>query len=215
MLLARRNILAIGAALALGSVTGFATGASAKPEIGKPAPDFSAVDTKGKTVALSALRGKTVVLEWTNADCPYVRKHYGAGNMQKLQGEAAAEGVVWLSLISSAPGEQGHVSPAEADQLTASRHAEPASVLLDEKGKIGRAYDARTTPHMFVINGDGTLVYMGGIDDKPTTSQTDIQGATNYVRLALDAVKSGKPVATPVSRPYGCSVKYSPQDERS
>lgn len=213
MLLARRTVLSLTAALAFCGLTAFATAASAKPEIGKPAPDFTAVDTKGNPVALSSLRGKTVVLEWTNAECPYVVKHYGAGNMQKLQSEAAADGVVWLTLISSAPNEQGHVSPAEANKLTLDRKAAPASIVLDETGKIGRAYDARTTPHMFVINPEGTLVFMGGIDDKPTASKTDIAGATNYVRLALDAVKSGKPVATPVARAYGCSIKY--EDARS
>jgi peroxiredoxin len=215
MALPRRTILALGAALAAGGLTGFAPGAFAKPEIGKPAPDFTGVDTKGQQVALSSLRGKTVVLEWTNHDCPYVRKHYGAGNMQKLQTEAASQGVVWLSVISSAKDAEGHVSPAEADQLTASRHAAPAHVLLDEKGSIGRKYEARTTPHMFVIDAEGKLVYMGGIDDRPTADKADIAKARNYVREALDAVRKGEPVRTPVSRPYGCSIKYAPEDSRS
>jgi peroxiredoxin len=211
-MLARRHVIALGAALVLG---GLAPIAHASPETGKPAPDFTAVDSKGNSVKLSGLRGKTVVLEWTNHDCPYVQKHYGAGNMQKLQGEAASDGVVWLTLISSAKGEQGHVSPAEADALTAERNANPAHVLFDEKGKIGRAYGARTTPHMYVINPEGTLVYMGGIDDKATANKADIASATNYVTQALDAVKAGKPVATPVARPYGCSIKYAPEDARS
>lgn len=215
MILARRTALALGAAFALGGLIAVSPAASAKPEIGKPAPAFTGTDSKGKEVSLDSLRGKTVVLEWTNHDCPYVRKHYRAGNMQKLQADAAKDGVVWLSVISSAPGEQGHVSPAQADELTVNRNATPAHVLLDEKGTIGRAYEARTTPHMFVIDAEGTLVFMGGIDDKPTANQADIEGATNFVSAALDAVKSGQPVATSVARPYGCSIKYAPQDARS
>jgi peroxiredoxin len=207
----RRHVLALGAALAFGGLTALAPSAMAKPEPGRPAPDFTAVDSKGNSVKLSDLRGKTVVLEWNNNGCPYVRKHYGAGNMQKLQSEAAKDGVVWLTVISSDKGEQGHVTPAEADALTAKNKAQPAHVLLDEAGKIGRAYDARVTPHMYVINTEGTLVYMGGIDDKPTANPADIEGATNYVRLALDAVKAGKPVETPVARAYGCSIKYAPE----
>jgi peroxiredoxin len=214
MLLSRRTTLAIGAALAFAGFAATAPAALAKPEIAKPAPVFTGVDTQGNTVSLADLRGKIVVLEWTNHDCPYVRKHYGAGNMQKLQAEAAKDGVVWLSVISSRPGSQGHVTAAEADTLTDSRNAAPAAVILDEPGTIGRAYEARTTPHMFVIDPQGALVFMGGIDDRPTARQADIEGATNYVRLALDAVKSGKPVATPIARPYGCSIKYAP-DARS
>jgi peroxiredoxin len=215
MLLRRRTVLALGAALAAGGLTALAPAAHAKPEIGKPAPDFTGVDSKGRQVALSSLRGKTVVLEWTNHDCPYVRKHYGAGNMQKLQAEATGEGVVWLSVISSEKGADGYVSGAEADKLTASRKASPSHVLLDEKGVIGRKYEARTTPHMFVINAEGSLVYMGGIDDRATTDKADIGRATNYVREALDALRKGEAVKTPVSRPYGCSIKYAPEDSRS
>ncbi len=211
----RTTLLALGAAIALGMLPGLTSPANAKPEIGKPAPAFTGTDTKGNAVALSDLRGKTVVLEWTNHDCPYVRKHYGSGNMQKLQARAAGDGVVWLSIISSAPGEEGHVSAAEADTLTRSRNAAPAHVLLDEKGVIGRKYQARTTPHMFVIDPDGTLVFMGGIDDRAGTSKADIARATNYVSAALDALKAGKPVATPVARPYGCSIKYAPENPRS
>ncbi|MFD2113565.1 thioredoxin family protein [Thiorhodococcus fuscus] len=180
----------------------------AKPEIGAPAPDFTGTDTAGRTWSLSDLAGKTLVLEWTNHDCPYVRKHYGSGNMQALQREATGSGVVWLSVISSAPGKQGNVSPAEADALTKERDAAPTAVLLDPEGTIGRAYGARTTPHMFVIDGSGTLVYMGGIDDRPTSDPADIEGAYNYVRAALSDLAAGKPVTNPVTRPYGCSVKY-------
>ncbi len=214
-MLARRAFFAVGAAAALCGSLVFAPVAFAKPEVGKPAPDFTGTDSKGQSVKLSDLRGKTVVLEWTNHECPYVRKHYGAGNMQKLQADAAKDGVIWLTVISSASGDQGHVSAAEADNLTASRKAAPAHVLIDEKSKIARAYDARTTPHMYVVDPEGRLVYMGGIDDKPNTNQADVPKAKNYVRLALDAVNAGRPVETPVARPYGCSIKYAPEDTRS
>ena len=183
--------------------------AAAAPVIGQSAPAFTGTDTAGRKISLEQFRGKIVVLEWTNPDCPYVRKHYGSGNMQALQKEATATGVVWLSIYSSAPGTQGFVQPAEADRLTQSRNAAPTDVLLDPTGDIGHLYNARTTPHMFVIDTTGKLVYMGGIDDKPTTSKSDIPGATNYVRAALQDLASGRPVATPVTRPYGCSVKYS------
>lgn len=215
MLIARRTVMALGAAFALGGLVATAPAASAKPEIGKPAPAFTAMDTKGNEVSLKDLRGKTVVLEWTNHLCPYVSKHYGAGNMQQLQADATKDGVVWISVISSRPGAQGHVSPEEANSLTESRNASPSHVVRDESGVIGRQYEARTTPHMYVINADGDLVFKGGIDDRPTASQADIDGATNYVRLALDAVKSGNAVETPVARPYGCSIKYAPEDARS
>jgi len=188
---------------------GAATGVEGDgPRVGKPAPDFVGTDSYGKTVALKDLRGRTVVLEWSNHQCPFVGKHYRSGNMQALQKEAAGQGVVWLTILSSAPGTQGSVTAAEANELTRSRGAAPAAVVLDPAGTIGRAYDARTTPHMFVIDGAGTLVFMGGIDDKPTTDVADIATAKNYVRLALNAVAAGKPVQEAVTRPYGCSVKY-------
>jgi peroxiredoxin len=184
--------------------------AYAAPEIGKPAPDFSAVDSNGKTVKLSDYLGKTVVLEWTNDGCPYVKKHYASGNMQTLQKEAAAKGVVWLTIISSAPGAQGYLTGDEANKLTGMRGAAPAAVLLDPEGTIGHLYDARTTPHMFIVNGEGTLVYMGGIDDKATTGVEDIKSAKNYVREALDDLAAGAQIEDAVTRPYGCSVKYRP-----
>ncbi len=184
--------------------------AYADPEVGKPAPDFSAVDSHGKTVKLSDYRGKTVVLEWTNDGCPYVKKHYSSNNMQTMQKEAAAKGIVWLTVISSAPGAQGYVTGDEANKLTATRGAAPAAVILDPEGKLGHLYDARTTPHMFIVNGEGALVYMGGIDDKATTDAGDIQTAKNYVRAALDNLAAGAPVENAVTRPYGCSVKYKP-----
>lgn len=186
----------------------YACGSGAALRVGEPAPGFEGVDTGGNVHRLADYRGKTVVLEWTNHDCPYVRKHYGAGNMQAQQREAAAQGVVWLSIISSAPGKQGHVSPEEAGELTRTRKAAPLAVILDSEGRIGRAYHARTTPHMFIIDATGVLVYMGGMDSISTASPDDIPQATQYVRAALQELAAGKPVSTPVTRPYGCSVKY-------
>lgn len=185
-----------------------ATCAQAAPEVGAPAPAFSASDSQGRLHRLADYRGRTVVLEWTNHDCPYVRKHYGGGNMQALQREAAGQGVVWLSVISSAPGKQGHVSGAQADQLTRVRNAAPAAVLLDPYGSMGRLYGAKTTPHLYVIDGKGTLAYMGGVDDRATADAADIAQAKNFVRAALADLKAGRPVAEAVTRPYGCAVKY-------
>lgn len=209
----RREFFAIGGA---GAVIALASGplglirpaAAAAPKIGAGAPAFEAMDSNGKMHSLADFKGKTVVLEWTNHDCPYVVKHYSTGNMQALQRDAVADGIVWLSVISSAPGRQGYVEGEEANRLSKKRDAAPSVVLLDPNGKVGRSYDARTTPHMYVIDAAGTLVYMGGIDDRPTTNRADIEGATNYVRAALADMAAGRPVATPVSRPYGCSVKY-------
>jgi peroxiredoxin len=201
-----RRSLIIAAGLCAALMT--AAASAAAPEVGKPAPDFTGTDTAGKTWDLADLRGTPVILEWTNHDCPYVVKHYESGNMQALQQEAAEAGYTWLSVISSAPGKQGHVSAAQADELTESRGAAPTAVLLDPEGNIGKAYGARTTPHMFVIDADGTLVYMGGIDDKPTTNIADVEGAQNYVRLAMADLAAGEPVGNAVTRPYGCSVKY-------
>ena len=181
----------------------------AAAKVGEPAPAFSINATTGKAVSLGDQRGKLVVLEWTNHDCPYVRKHYESGNMQALQKEAAASGVVWLTVISSAPGTQGHVSTSEADQLTATRKASPTAVLFDPTGTVGKAYGATNTPHMYVIDKAGTLVYAGAIDDRPTSRKSDVPGANNYVRAALQAVAAGQPVKTPVTRAYGCTVKYA------
>lgn len=185
-----------------------ATTAGAAPKIGEPAPGFTGMDTSGKSHALSDFRGKPVVLEWTNHDCPYVRKHYSSGNMQQQQQAATGQGAVWLSIISSAPDKQGHVTPAQADALTAERNAAPSAVILDEKGEIGRLYGAKTTPHMYIIDADGKLAYMGGIDSIPSTNPADIAKATQYVPAALAQVMQGKPVTPSVTRPYGCSVKY-------
>jgi len=183
--------------------------AGASPDIGAPAPEFSLPDTTGNQHTLADLRGSFVVLEWTNHQCPFVRKHYGSGNMQALQKEYTGEGVVWLSIISSAPGEQGYVSAEKADELTRERDASPSAVLLDPKGTVGKLYGARTTPHMYIVDPDGTLIYKGGIDDKPSTSRADIDTATNYVRVALAEARNGQSVSNPVTRPYGCSVKYA------
>ena len=178
------------------------------PVVGKAAPEFKAVDTYGKTHALSQYRGKWVVLEWLNHGCPYVRKHYNGNAMQALQKKYTDKGVVWLSVVSSAPGKQGHHSNEEANQLTKEKGASPSAVLVDESGTVGRMYDARTTPHMFVINPEGTLLYMGGIDDKPTSRAADLQGARPHVDIALQEAMAGKPVSVASTQPYGCNVKY-------
>jgi len=198
-----KHALLVAAAFALNVST-----ALAAPVVGSPAPEFTATDTNGNSRSLTDYRGKTVVLEWTNDGCPYVKKHYGAGNMQQLQQEVTAAGGVWLTLISSARGKQGYVTSAEANELTSSRNAHPTAVLLDPAGAIGRAYEAQTTPHMFVIDETGTLRYMGAIDDKPTTDPASLASARNYVREAFAAVTSGGSVAETATEPYGCSVKY-------
>lgn len=180
----------------------------AGPRVGQRAPDFAAVDTTGDTWTLAGVQGKTIILEWTNHECPYVRKHYATGNMQSLQKEALGKGFLWLSVISSAPGKQGHVTPQEADRLTEERAAFPKAVLLDETGEMGRAYNASTTPHMFIIGPDGVLLYMGAIDDRPTTNEADVEKADNYVRAVLGDIAAGRGVAQAITRPYGCSVKY-------
>jgi len=200
---AMTKLLSISAGVLMAANLAFAA-----PEVGKTAPDFDLVDTQGNTVALSSLQGKTVVMEWTNHQCPFVKKHYESGNMQALQKEATADDVVWVSVISSAQGNQGHVDAEQADALTAERDASPTHVLLDASGDLGRLYEARTTPHMFVINAEGQVAYMGGIDSIPSADKADIDGAENYVRTALGEIKSGQAVTTATTRPYGCSVKY-------
>jgi peroxiredoxin len=187
---------------------GLPLAALATPQVGAPAPDFTGTDSQSNTHRLSDYRGKIVVLEWTNHECPFVGKHYGTANMQKLQQEAAEQDIVWLSIISSAPGKQGHVTPAEANELTTSRNAAPSAVLLDPEGIIGQAYGAKTTPHMYIIDPEGKLVYMGGIDDIPSARWSDVETAQNYVRAALTALAEDKPVDPAVTRPYGCTVKY-------
>jgi peroxiredoxin len=186
----------------------FTVAAAASLQIGQPAPEFTAKDSRGVSVALSQYRGKTVVLEWTNADCPYTRKHYSTGNMQSIQALAQKNGVVWLSVISSAPGKQGYVNGPAADALTQSRGAAPTAVLLDPSGTLGRLYGAKTTPHMFVIDKNGALQYMGGIDSIATADTADIAHAEPYLKEAMLAVAQGVPVANAVTKPYGCAVKY-------
>ena len=177
-------------------------------QIGQPAPEFTVKDSKGSSLSLSQYRGKTVVLEWTNAECPYTRKHYTSGNMQGIQALAQKDGVIWLTVISSAPGKQGYVNGPAADALTQSRGAVPTAVLLDPSGTVGRLYGAKTTPHMYVIDKNGALQYMGGIDSIATADVSDIAKAEPYLREAMLDVVQGRPVAHPVTRPYGCSVKY-------
>ncbi len=182
--------------------------ATAAVQIGRPAPAFTAVDSNGKSHSLKDFAGKTVVLEWTNHECPFVVKHYGAGNMQKTQRDATAKGAVWLSVISSAPGKQGHVDGAVANKLTSDRKAAPTAILMDAKGDLGKLYGAKTTPHIYVIDGKGTLAYAGAIDSKADSDPASIAGATNYALAAVGAITAGKPVAVSSSTPYGCSVKY-------
>ena len=199
-----RRALMVGAAVALMPAMSFA----ASPDLGKPAPLFTAVDSNGKTWSLADLKGKVVVIETTNHDCPYVRKHYSARNMQTQQREAAAKGVVWLTSASSATGQEGYVTAQQANELTRSRDAAPAAVLLDPQSKIARAYGATVTPHMYIIDATGTLVYKGRIDSIPSADIADIAKAKQYVRVGLDEVLAGKPVTDSSTRPYGCSLKY-------
>jgi peroxiredoxin len=174
----------------------------------EPAPDFKLSDSKGAPHDLGSLKGKFVVLEWVNFDCPFVGKHYGTGNMQKLQKAYTGKGVVWLAINSSAPGKEGNFAPDRVNALLAEKGAAPTAYLIDADGKVGRAYGAKTTPHMFVVDPKGTVVYAGGIDDKPSTDKADVATAKNFVAAALDEAMAGKPVTTASSAPYGCAVKY-------
>ena len=176
---------------------------------GELAPDFHGTDSKGKTQSLSQYRGKYVVLEWANQGCPYEQKHYKSGNMEALQKEWTAKGVAWLSIISSAPGQQGYVTPPQENDYLKTMHAAPTAAVLDPTGAIGHLYDAKTTPHMFVIDPSGKIVYEGAIDDKPSPDPSTLKDAHNYVSEALTEAMAGKPVQTPVTRSYGCSVKYA------
>lgn len=182
--------------------------AFAAPEAGNPAPDFTAADASGKTVKLSDYKGRVVVLEWHNPECPFVKKHYGSGNMQKLQSYAQGQQAVWITVNSGAPGKQGAMTPAEAKAFVEKHKLAIDHYIADPEGKIGKLYDAKTTPHMFVIDKDGNVAYMGAIDDRPSADPKDIAAATNYVRAALDALKSGTPLVMTSTQSYGCSVKY-------
>jgi peroxiredoxin len=195
------------ACLSLGTGVALAQGTA---KVGAPAPAFQAVDVEGKTRNLQEFAGKTVILEWTNHDCPYVRKHYNSATMQTLQKDMAKEGIVWLSVISSPEGEQGYVDAATAKELTAKRDAAPAGILLDPNSKVARAYGAQTTPHMYIVDPKGTLAYMGAIDDKPSSSASSLNGARSYVRQAVAEMKAGKPVSQAATKAYGCAVKYAP-----
>lgn len=172
------------------------------------APDFTLTDTNGTEHSLSDFAGKTVVLEWFNSGCPFVKKHYSQGNMQNLQSQYTEEGVVWLTIVSSAPGKQGHADPSGHNAKMEEWKMQSTALLIDEDGTVGKAYDAKTTPHMFVINPEGEIVYNGAIDSKRSTNPADIPDATNYVKAALDAVLASEAVAVARTQPYGCSVKY-------
>ncbi len=207
--LTRQTFIA-GLALAGLSFGATAALAEAAAKVGAPAPVFQAVDADGKTRSLSEFAGKTVILEWTNADCPYVRKHYNSATMQTLQKDMTKDGVVWLSVVSSPVGEQGHVEGPQAKELTVKRDAAPTAVLLDPNSKVARAYGATTTPHMYIIDPKGTLAYMGAIDDKPSSSAASLNSAKSYVRQAMAELKAGKPVSEAATKSYGCAVKYAP-----
>ncbi|MDX1673862.1 MAG: thioredoxin family protein [Longimicrobiales bacterium] len=182
--------------------------AGAAPEIGQPAPAFTLPDTHGETHSLEDYRGEWVVLEWLNYGCPYVQKHYRTGNIPSQQEKWREEGVVWLSIVSSAPGTQGYYEPAAMNEKSGEWGNHATAVLLDPEGVVGRAYEARTTPHMFVIDPEGDVVYMGGIDDVPTSRDEDLERAAQLVDRALTEAMAGEAVSRPTSRPYGCSVKY-------
>lgn len=198
------TLMAIG--LMLPAAQTLAAGA---PEIGKIAPDFEATDINGKAFKLSDHKGKIVVLEWSNHKCPFVRKHYDSGNMQKTQKDANAKDVEWITIVSSAKGRQGHIDAKEAAKITKTTGASPDVKILDPSGKIGKLYDAKTTPHMFVIDTSGTLAYAGAIDSNSSPNPATIEGAQNYVTAAINDLTAGNPVTTPQTAPYGCSVKYA------
>ena len=178
-------------------------------KVGDQAPDFTGTDSHGQTHKLSDYHGKFVVLEWHNNGCPFTKKHYESGNMQKLQQEWTGKGVIWLTMISSSPGSQGYVTADQENDYLQKMHAVPTAALLDPKGEIGHLYGAKTTPHMFVIDPQGQIIYNGAIDDKATTDASDVNGANNYVSDALQEAMSGQAVAVATTRPYGCSVKYA------
>ena len=177
-------------------------------KVGEAAPEFTGTASNGKTFHLSDYRGKFVVLEWHNNGCPFVGKQYNSGNMQRLQKQWTGQGVAWFTILSSASGQQGYVTAMEENDYLAKMQAAPTAALLDPAGVIGHLYGAKTSPQMVVINPQGVVIYDGAIDNKPTTDLNDVPGATNYVSLALAQAMAGKPVETPATRPYGCSVKY-------
>ncbi len=198
-----KTILTILTSLVAGAV--FALDA---PPVGSAAPDFSLTDAKGKTHSLSQYKGKYVVLEWFNPECPFVKKHYGTGNMQKLQQEYTGKGITWLTIDSNAPGSEGNLTADAASKVMTGWKTHQTALLLDPEGKAGRAYGAKNTPNMVVINPEGKIVYEGAIDSKATPNPADIPSSTNYVKVALDESLAGKPITTSTTKPYGCSVKY-------
>ncbi len=200
----RRTLLALAALPALAA----ALAAQAAPSVGQPAPDFTLKDAGGKPVKLSDFRGKHVVLEWTNPGCPYVQKHYNSGNMPATQKEAVAKGVVWLSINSTEASSDEYMAPAKLVAWQKERKSQPTAVLLDEEGTVGKSFGARTTPHMYIINPQGQLVYAGGIDSIPSSNPQDIKKAVNYVRQGLNEALAGKAITAAVTRPYGCTIKY-------
>ncbi len=206
MLNLKPTLAALAVFTALG---GAATGAAAVATVGQPAPAFTVSDATGKAVSLSDFKGKHVVLEWVNPGCPFVVKHYSSANMQGTQKEATAKGVVWLTVSSTAPDASDYKKPAELAGWMQAQKAAATATLMDDDGKLGRAYGARTTPHMYIVDPAGTLVYAGGIDDKPSSRASDIPTSKNYVKAALAETLAGKPVSMASTKPYGCSVKYS------
>src|SRR6201982_3135575 len=199
----RKILLAI-----LTSLIGTAVFAADAPPVGTAAPDFSLTDAKGKTHSLSQYKGKYVVLEWFNPECPFVKKHYGSDNMQKLQQEYTGKGIVWLTIDSNAPGTEGNITPDQAQKIMASWKTKQTALLLDPESKVARSYGAKNTPNMVIINPEGKIIYEGAIDSKASPNPADIPSSTNYVKVALDESMSGKPVSNANTRPYGCSVKY-------
>jgi len=193
--------------LSLALIVPFAA-AQAAPAVGQAAPDFTLKDASGKAVKLSDYRGKFVVLEWTNPGCPYVKKHYNTGNMGATQADATGRGAVWLSINSTAKGAWDYMEPAKVLAWQHERKGRPSALLADEEGTVGRAYGARTTPHMYIVDPQGKLVYAGGIDSIPSSDPDDIKKATNYVRQGLAEAMAGKAISSPATRPYGCSIKY-------
>jgi len=201
--------IAIAAAVLVPALMLAAPPVAAQQATGRPAGDFRLFDANGRAVTLSQFRGQPVVLEWNNPGCPYVKKHYDSGNMQRTQGAARAMGGVWLTINSSAPGKQGHMTGSEATAFVRSAKAQPTAYLLDPAGRVGRGYAAKTTPHIYVVDARGVLRYQGAIDDRPTADQADIKGARNHALAALTDLKAGRAVSVAESRPYGCSVKYA------
>lgn len=206
----KKTLIVLTLALAAGAVVRAADAPPAPGSVapGQPAPDFTLKGDDGSAHTLSKLKGKYVVLEWYNKDCPFVRRHYGTKNMQKLQEKYTGKGVAWFEIVTSAKGKEGYLTPAQAVATRAKMGIKSTAILLDPDGAVGHLYQAKTTPHMFVIDPKGAVIYMGALDDRPSTDWSDIKGARNYVAAALDAALRGKPVAKTVTTPYGCSVKY-------